>query len=87
MFDILSISSIDLILNVISFTGLLKRSLSDAIFCTLILLNLFSSLVMFLFKVNIKELPSIKISRLSSKVSEKINSSNTLTKSVNFIIA
>jgi len=37
-----------------------------------------------LFKVKIKELPSIKISRFNSKISENINNSKTLAKSVNF---
>ena len=39
---------------------------------------------LFLDNVKIKELPSCKISLFNSKTSEKINSSNTLDKSVNF---
>mgnify|MGYP001252958113 CR=1 FL=1 len=35
-------------------------------------------------KVKIRELPSFKISLFNSKISEKINSSNTLDRSVNF---
>ena len=37
-----------------------------------------------LTKVNIKELPSFKISRFNSRISEKINISKTLLRSVNF---
>ena len=44
----------------------------------------FSSLEIFLNNVKIRELPSFKISLFNSKTSEKINSSNTLDKSVNF---
>ena len=69
----------------ISLTGLLKRSLSEAIFWTLILLNLFSSLEIVFNKVIINEFPSTKISLFNSKVSEKIKSSKTLDKSVNLI--
>ena len=83
--DILTISVDDLMLNTISLTGLLNRSLSEAIFWTLILLNLFSSLEIVFNRVKIKELPSIKTSLFDSKVSEKIKSSNTLVKSVNLI--
>ena len=71
--DILSRSLVDLILNIISFIGLLKRSLREAIFWTFILLDLLSSLEMFLIKVIINELPSIKASLFDSKVSEKEN--------------
>ena len=84
-FEISSISLIDLILNVIVDAGLLKRSLSEAIFWTLTRLNLFSSLEMLFIKVTIKELPSIKISLFKPRISEKIKSSNTLVKSVNLI--
>ena len=65
-------------------TGLLNKFFKEAIFRTFILLNLFSSLEILLTKVKIKELPSIKISRFSSKISENIKSSKTLVKSVNF---
>ena len=85
--DILSISLIDLILNIISDTGLLNKSLSEDIFSTLILLNLFSSLEIFFASVITNELPSTNISLFDSKISEKINSSNTLVKSVNLITA
>ena len=78
-------SLIDLMLNTISLTGLLKRSLRDAIFCTFILLDLLSSLEMVLIRVMIKELPSTKTSLFNSKISEKIKSSKTLVKSVNLI--
>ena len=75
---------LDLISNETSFIGLLNKSLSEAIFWTLILVSLFSSLEIFLNNVKISELPSFKISLFNSKTSEKINSSNTLDKSVNF---
>ena len=39
------------------------------------------------FKVNINELPSTNIFLFNSKISEKINNSNTLVKSVSLIIA
>ena len=64
--------------------GLLNRSVKDPIFWTLILLNLFSSFDILLTKVNNNELPSFKISRFNSRISEKINISKTLLKSVNF---
>ena len=67
--------------------GLLNKSLSEAIFLTLILLNLFSFSDKFLLKVIMNELPSTKEFLFNSKISEKINSSNTLDKSVNLIIA
>jgi len=82
--DIVSISNFDLISNETSFIGLLNKSLSEAIFCTLIRVSLFSSLEIFLNNVKIRELPSFKISLFNSKISEKIKSSNTLDKSVNF---
>ena len=84
MFEISLTSSRDLTLKRTSLIGLLKRSFNDPIFWTFIRLNLFSSLEILLTKVKIKEFPSIKISRFSSKISEKINNSKTLTKSVNF---
>ena len=74
-------------MNSISEIGLLNRSVRDAIFLTFILLNLFLSSVIFLLKVIINELPSVNIFLLSSRISEKINSSNTLDKSVSLIIA
>ena len=83
--DIFSISSTVLILKAISLTGLLNKSLREAIFWTFILFNLFSSFEIVLIKVIINEFPSIKISLLSSRMSEKIKSSNTLVKSVNLI--
>ena len=83
--DILLISLTDLRLNIISLTGLLKRSFKEAIFWTFILFDLFSSLDIVLIKVIISELPSIRTSLFSSKISEKIKSSKTLVKSVNLI--
>ena len=74
-------------MNSISEIGLLNRSLRDAIFLTFILLNLLLPSVTFLLKVIINEFPSVNIFLFSSKISEKINSSNTLDKSVSFIIA
>ncbi len=44
----------------------------------------FESIYDFLNNVRIRELPSFKISLFNSKTSEKIKSSNTLDKSVNF---
>ena len=83
-FEISLISSSDLTLKVTSLIGLLNRSFNEAIFWTFKRLNLFSSLEMLLINVKIKELPSIKISRFNSKISENINNSKTLFKSVNF---
>ena len=83
--DILSMSLTDLRSNKISLTGLLKRSFKEAIFWTLILLDLFSSLEMVLIRVIINELPSMRISLFISNVSEKIKSSKTPVKSVNLI--
>ena len=57
------------------------------IFLTFILLNLFSSSLIILVKVIIREFPSISNSLFKSKVSEKINSSRTLLKSVHLIMA
>ena len=73
--------------NLTSLIGLFNKSFKEAIFLTLILLNLFSSLEIDFTRVKIKELPSTKISRFNSNVSEKINNSNTLDKSVNFSTA
>ena len=74
-------------LNSISAIGLLNKSLRDAIFLTFSLLNLLLSSVIFLLKVIINELPSTNIFLFNYKISEKINNSNTLVKSVNLIIA
>ena len=82
--DIFSISNLDLISNETSFIGLLNKSFSEAIFWTFIRVSRFSSLEVFLNNVKIRELPSFKISLFNSKTSEKIKSSNTLDKSVNF---
>ena len=90
LFNICEISSIffrSVALNLTSVIGLLNKFLREAIFLTFILLNLFSFSLIFLIKVIINELPSDNISLLSSKISEKINSSNTLAKSVNLITA
>ena len=84
IFKISSTSFWDFTLNKTSLIGLLNSSFKDPIFCTLIRLNLFSSLEMFLIRVNIREFPSIKISRFNSKMSENINNSKTLFRSVNF---
>ena len=73
----------DFRLNVTPLIGLFKRSSKEIIFCTFILFNLFSLLAIDLISVRIKELPSFKISLFNSKVSEKMNNSNTLDKSVN----
>ena len=83
-FEISYISSSDLTLKITSLIGLLKRSFNDAIFWTFKRLNLFSSLDVLLINVNIRELPSINISRFNSKISENINNSKTLVKSVNY---
>ena len=74
----------DLRLNVTSFMGLFNKSCKEVIFCTLILLNLFSSLDKDFISVNIIDLPSLRISLFISNTSEKINNSNTLDKSVSF---
>jgi len=74
-------------LNSISEIGLLNISLRDVIFLTFSLLNLLLSSVIFLLKVIINELPSTNIFLFNSKISEKINNSNTLVKSVSLIIA
>ena len=84
MFEISLTSSRDLTLKKTSLIGLLKRSFNDPIFWTFTRLYLFSSLEILLTKVKIKELPSNRISRFSSKISENIKSSKTLDKSVNF---
>ena len=76
-----------LVLNSILETGLLNKSLREAIFFILILLNLFSSFDKFLFIVIINELPSTKEFLFNYKISEKINNSNTDDRSVNLIIA
>ena len=52
-----------------SLIGLLNRSVKEPIFCTLTLLNLFSSFEMLLTRVKSKELPSFKVSRFNSKIS------------------
>jgi hypothetical protein len=70
--------------KVISLIELLKRSFNEAIFLTLILLVLSSSDEMVFVSVKINDDPSFKLSLFSSKISEKINSSKTLFKSVNF---
>ena len=70
--------------KVISLIELLKRSFNEAIFLTLILLVLSSSDEIFFVRVKINDDPSLKLSLFSSKTSEKINSSKTLVKSVNF---
>ena len=82
--EISSNSLSDLISNVTSLIGLFNKSLRDPIFWTLVLLNLFSSLEIDLTRVKIKELPSFSISRFKSRISEKINNSKTLVRSVNF---
>ena len=84
IFEISFTSSSDLTSKKTSLIGLLKRSFSDPIFWTFTRLNLFSSLEILLTKVKINELPSINISRFSSKISENIKSSKTLFISVNF---
>jgi hypothetical protein len=70
--------------KVISLIELLKRSFNEAIFLTLILFVLSSSDEMVFVKVKINDDPSLKLSLFNSKTSEKINSSKTLVKSVNF---
>ena len=57
------------------------------LFLTFILLNLFSSSVRFLTTLINKEFPSTKDFLFNSKVSEKINNSKTLPRSVSLIIA
>jgi hypothetical protein len=70
--------------KVISLIELLKRSFNEAIFLTLILFVLSSSDEMVFIKVKINDDPSFKLFLFNSKTSEKINSSKTLVKSVNF---
>ena len=77
----------ELSLKVIFLIGLFNKSLREAIFFTFILLNLLFSSDKDLMTVNINEFPSFKIFLLDSKVSENINNSNTLERSVNFNIA
>ena len=84
IFEISFTSSSDLTSKKTSLIGLLKRSFNDPIFWTFTRLYLFSSLEKLLTKVKIKELPSTRISRFNSKISENIKSSKTLVKSVNF---
>ena len=67
-------SSKELILNDTSLIGLFNKSFREAIFWTLILLNLFSSLVIDFTRVRINELPSFKISRLCSIILTVIKS-------------
>ena len=86
-FDISLILLRSWVLNSISEIGLLNISLRDTIFLTFSLLNLLLFSATFLIKVNINELPSANIFLFNSKISEKINNSNTLVKSVSLIIA
>ena len=77
-------SSIDFKSNVTSFMVCESKSFKEPIFWIFILLNRFSSLENDLTTVKIKELPSFKFSLFCSRISEKINNSKTLDKSVNF---
>ena len=76
-FDISSNSLRDFKSKVTSSIGLFVNSFRELIFRTFILLNLFSSLDTDFITDIIKELPSFKISRFDSKISEKINNSKT----------
>ena len=86
-FEISLICLVSFKLNSTSKISLLNKSFKEAIFLTLILLKRFSLSDIFLLRVKINELPSTNAFLFSSKISEKINNSNTLDKSVNFIIA
>ena len=71
-------------LNFTSLMGLFNKSFKELIFLTLILLNLFSMSEIDFTRDKMNELPSSKISRFKSKISENTKSSNTLFRSVNF---
>ena len=64
-------SLIDLILNIISLTGLLNKIFKRCYFLNIYSFKLFSSFEIVLIKVIIKELPSIKISLFNSQEYQK----------------
>ena len=76
--------SFEVIFKVISLILLLNKSFKGAILRTLILFVLSSSEEIVLLKVKINDDPSFKKSLFNSKISENINNSKTLLKSVNF---